>query len=65
MRRAIDRQPERLKVILSKPEMRKDFLKGAPANESKTVKAFIAANAENALKTRPKVCSHRFLLFLS
>lgn len=55
MRRAIDRHPERLKEVLLDPRMRKEFLEGAPKNEAKVVKAFVAANKENALKTRPKV----------
>jgi len=37
------------------PSLRKEFLKGAPKNESKAVSAFVSANSENALKTKPKV----------
>lgn len=55
MRRAIDRHPERLKGVLVESRLRKEFLEGAPNNETKAVKAFVAANKENALKTRPKV----------
>lgn len=62
MRGAIDRHPERLKALLIESRMRKEFLKDAPKNEAKAVKAFIASNAENALKTRPKVRCHRFPL---
>ena len=36
--------------------MRKEFLSGVPKDEGKAVKAFVKANAENALKTKPKVC---------
>nr|OQO15840.1 hypothetical protein B0A51_17555 [Rachicladosporium sp. CCFEE 5018] len=54
MRRDIDRRPNRLKYILLEPRVRKDFLKNAPASAQKAVKAFIATNDENALKTRPK-----------
>ena len=47
-----------MKNVLSDEKIRKEFLKGAPSNDSKVVKAFVAANAANALKTRPKVsCS--------
>ena len=41
--------------MLSDDAIRKEFLKGTPKNDSKVVKAFVAANASNALKTRPKV----------
>ena len=44
-----------MKNVLSDEKIRKEFLKGAPSNDSKVVKAFVAANASNALKTRPKV----------
>jgi len=37
------------------PSLRKEFLKGAAKNESKAVSAFVSANSENALKTKPKV----------
>ena len=40
---------------MSDGNIRQEFLKGAPKNDSKVVKAFVAANASNALKTRPKV----------
>lgn len=55
MRRDIDRRSRRLKDVLSDEAIRKDFLKGVPKNDAKVVKAFVAANASNALKTRPKV----------
>ena len=35
--------------------MRKQFLSGVPNDERKAVKAFVKTNAENALKTKPKV----------
>ena len=44
-----------MKNVLSDEKIRKEFLKGAPLNDIKVVKAFVAANAANALKTRPKV----------
>lgn len=55
MRRDIDRRPRKLKDVLSDESIRRDFLKGVPKNDAKVVKAFVAANASNALKTRPKV----------
>lgn len=65
MRSDIDRRSRRLKDVLSDEAIRKDFLKGVPKNDAKIVKAFVAANAGNALKTRPKVCYSPFsLLFL-
>lgn len=35
--------------------LRRDFLDGTSNNEAKAVKAFVSKNAENALKTKPKV----------
>jgi len=64
MRRDIDKRSRRLKDVLSDESIRRDFLKGAPKNDSQVVKAFVAANASNALKTRPKVsCPAISLLF--
>ncbi|KAK5115119.1 hypothetical protein LTR62_001816 [Meristemomyces frigidus] len=54
MRRSIDRHPERLKRVLTEPGLRKAFLKGVGKDEKKVMKAFVASNAENALKTKPK-----------
>ncbi|GAB7331318.1 hypothetical protein MBLNU13_g02761t2 [Cladosporium sp. NU13] len=54
LRQAIDQRSRQLKNVLSDENIRKEFLKGAPLNDSKVVKAFVAANASNALKTRPK-----------
>jgi hypothetical protein len=62
MRRGIDRRPQRIKAILTEDGLRKEFLKGAPKNDAKAVKAFVASNAENALKTKPKVSPHLSLL---
>lgn len=57
MRRDFDRRPQRIKAVLTEDGLRKEFLKGAPKNDAKAVKAFVAApsNAESALKTKPKV----------
>ena len=63
MRRAIDRRSRQFKDVLLDDSLRKHFLSNAPKNDAKVVKAFVAANAENALKTRPKVSlSDLFLL---
>lgn len=55
MRGAIDKHSRRFKDVLSGDSIRKEFLKASPKNDAKVVKAFVAANASNALKTRPKV----------
>jgi hypothetical protein len=55
LRKAIDKRSRQFKDVLSDEKIRKEFLKGTPKNDSKVVKAFVAANASNALKTRPKV----------
>lgn len=55
MRRAIDKNSARLKTVLMAPSMRSDFLGGVAREEGKVVKAFVGMNAENALKTKPKV----------
>ncbi len=56
MRQAIDGNSRVLKSILLQPAMRKEFLKGVSAgDEGKAVKAFVAMNTENMLKTKPKV----------
>ncbi|KAK0257793.1 hypothetical protein LTR91_017141 [Friedmanniomyces endolithicus] len=54
MRNSIDHHPERLKKILMEVGVRKSFLSDARKQESKAVKAFVASNAGNALKTKPK-----------
>ncbi|GAB1727823.1 hypothetical protein NU195Hw_g2143t1 [Hortaea werneckii] len=54
MRIDIDRHPEHIKKVLLDDGIRKSFLNGAPKNESKVVKEFVASNSENALKTKPK-----------
>lgn len=64
LRRAVDRKSHRLKNILMDPRIRKECLKGVANDEKKIIKAFAAANAENALKSKPKVrqtslgCNH-------
>lgn len=57
MRGAIDRRPQDLKAVLTEGGLRREFLEGASKSDAQAVEAFVASksNAENALKTRPKV----------
>lgn len=57
MRRDIDRKPHRIKGVLTNLDLRKAFLtsSGAGKDEKAALKAFVEKNAENALKTKPKV----------
>ncbi|TKA65667.1 hypothetical protein B0A49_04984, partial [Cryomyces minteri] len=54
LRRDIDRNPQKIKRTLVNSRLRKEFFGGIPDDEKKAVKAFVAQNAENALKTKPK-----------
>ena len=49
--------------------LRRNFLDGRPNDEAKAVKAFVSRNAENALKTKPKVrdlsCIRLILTFVT
>ena len=55
MRRDIDRKPHKIKRVLTDARIRKAFFGGVTENEKKAVQAFVGQNAENALKTKPKV----------
>ena len=55
LRRAVDRKSHKLKQVLMDSRVRKECLKGVANDEKKVIKAFAAANAENALKNKPKV----------
>lgn len=55
LRRAVDRKAHKLKNVLMDPRIRKECLKEVANDEKKVLKAFAAANAENALKSKPKV----------
>ena len=55
VRTDIDRRPHRIKRVLMEPGIRKEVLGGISNDEQKAVKAFVAQNGENALKTKPKV----------
>ena len=54
LRRDVDRNPHKIKQVLVDPMIRKECFKGCPKDEKKAIKAFVEANKENALKTRPK-----------
>lgn len=60
LRSDIDRNPHRIKRVLTEPGIRKEFLGGAPNDEKKAVKVFVGHNGENALKTKPKVSRYPF-----
>ena len=55
LRRDIDRKPHKIKRVLTDARIRKAFFGGVAENEKKVVQAFVGQNAENALKTKPKV----------
>ena len=55
MRNDIDRRSRRIKDVLMNSALQKEFLGGATKSDAKAVKAFVAGNSENALKTKPKV----------
>ncbi len=47
--------------MLLDERLRQEFLGSVGKSDAKAVKAFVSANAENALKTRPKVRLHSSL----
>jgi uncharacterized protein (DUF2461 family) len=55
LRRNIDRKPEVIRRVLTDAAFRKTILGVAANDEKKAIKAFASHNAENALKTKPKV----------
>lgn len=62
LRASIDERPRRWRRVLTQPAFRRTFLPQAKdGSEAAALKAFAAANAENALKTKPKgfVAEHR------
>jgi hypothetical protein len=56
LRRNIDRKPEVIRRVLTDAALRKTILEVSQNDEKKAIKAFALQNAENALKTKPKVC---------
>ena len=55
MRTSIDQKPKKFRQVLMDASLRKHLLGGAPHDEKKAIRAFCSQNAENALKTKPKV----------
>ncbi|EEP79643.1 conserved hypothetical protein [Uncinocarpus reesii 1704] len=55
LRDDVDNRSERIKRVLSHPEVRKEIFDGVPDEEKKIVKAFVSQNQETALKTKPKL----------
>lgn len=56
MRKDLDEKSHRIKEVLMSAAIRKEFFGGIGKDEKKAVKAFVGMNAENMLKTKPKVC---------
>jgi hypothetical protein len=56
IREDINVQPHRMKGALMDENLRQTFFEKAKNDEKKVVAAFVAENAEGALKTKPKVC---------
>ncbi|KAH1304651.1 hypothetical protein KXW75_004155 [Aspergillus fumigatus] len=54
LREDIDHNSHRLKAVLQRPDMRREFFNGIPDDEKKAVQAFVSQNKESALKTKPK-----------
>ncbi|KAF4153302.1 hypothetical protein CNMCM6936_000670 [Aspergillus lentulus] len=54
LREDIDHNSHRLKAVLRRPDMRREFFNGIPDDEKKAVQAFVSQNKESALKTKPK-----------
>ena len=63
LRRDIDRRPQRLKGVLKGAPLRKEILGVTADDEKKVVSAFVKANGEDALKTKPKVSRFNIILF--
>lgn len=55
LRGNIDRKPEAIRRVLTDTALRKTILGVIPNDAKKAIKAFASQNAENALKTKPKV----------
>lgn len=60
LRANIDRNPEVMRRVLTDAALRKAILGVSANDEKKAIKAFALQNAENALKTKPKVCPEFF-----
>jgi len=58
LRNTIDKNPQRLKEVLTNDKMRAEFLSGS--SKKTAVKSFVKTNSETALKTKPKVSTQHF-----
>ncbi|KAK2795893.1 hypothetical protein FQN50_009671 [Emmonsiellopsis sp. PD_5] len=54
LRQDMDQNSQRIKAVLTRPDIRKDIFNGIPKDERKAVLAFVGQNKESALKTKPK-----------
>ncbi|GIK06211.1 hypothetical protein Aspvir_001855 [Aspergillus viridinutans] len=54
LREDIDNNSHRLKAVLRRPDVRREFFNGIPDDEKKAVQALVSQNKESALKTKPK-----------
>ncbi|KEY76511.1 hypothetical protein BA78_3817 [Aspergillus fumigatus] len=63
LREDIDHNSHRLKAVLQRPDMRREFFNGIPDDEKKAVQAFVSQNKESALKTKPKSFLRRLICF--
>lgn len=61
LRTDIDQRSDRLRSVLMNSAIRKHIFGGIGKDEKKAIKAFCKQNAENALKTKPKVSSQTLL----
>ena len=59
LRTDIDERPERIRGVLTAPNLRKHVLGGVSKDLKKCVQAFCKQNEENALKTKPKVSAYK------
>lgn len=59
IREDIDQHPQHLKGTLMNDSLRRTFFEKAKNDEKKVVASFVVANAEGALKTKPKVEENR------
>lgn len=55
IREDIDQHPQHLKGALMNESLRRTFFEKAKNDEKKVMASFVAANADGALKTKPKV----------
>ena len=55
LRADIDRKSHKIKRVLTDARIRKVLFNGIASDEKAAIKAFVAQNGENALKTKPKV----------